>query len=52
MKVVLPSYRTRKVTVMSFRSDADIQAAKAQAARLGGWLSGTGNGRALSGHFC
>jgi streptogramin lyase len=33
MKVVLPSYRTRKVTVMSFRSDADIQAAKAQAAR-------------------
>ena len=33
MKVVLPSYRTRKVTVMSFRSDADLQAAKAQAAR-------------------
>jgi streptogramin lyase len=33
MKVVLPSYRTRKVTVMSFRSDADIQAAKAEAAR-------------------
>jgi streptogramin lyase len=32
-KVVLPSYRTRKVTVMSFRSDADIQAAKAEAAR-------------------
>ena len=31
-KVVLPSYRTRKVTVMSFRSDADIAAAKAQAA--------------------
>jgi streptogramin lyase len=31
-KVVLPSYRTRKVTVMSFRSDADITAAKAQAA--------------------
>jgi streptogramin lyase len=33
MKVVLPSYRTRKVTVMSFRSDADLQAAKAQAVR-------------------
>jgi len=32
MKVVLPSYRTRKVTVMSFRSEADIAAAKAQAA--------------------
>ena len=33
MKVVLPSYRTRKVTVMAFRSEADLQAAKAQAAR-------------------
>jgi streptogramin lyase len=31
-KVVLPSYRTRKVTVMSFRSEADIAATKAQAA--------------------
>ncbi len=31
MKVVLPSYRTRKVAVMSFRSEADLQAAKAQA---------------------
>ena len=31
MKVVLPSYRTRKVTVMSFRSEADLAAAKAQA---------------------
>jgi streptogramin lyase len=31
MKVVLPSYRTRKVTVMAFRSEADMQAAKAQA---------------------
>jgi streptogramin lyase len=30
MKVVLPSFRTRKVTVMSFRSEADIAAAKAQ----------------------
>ena len=30
MKVVLPSYRTRKVAVMSFRSEADIQALKAQ----------------------
>ena len=33
MKVVLPSYRTRKVTVMAFRSEADLQAAKAQAAQ-------------------
>jgi streptogramin lyase len=33
MKVVLPSYRTRKVTVMSFRSEADIAATKAQAAQ-------------------
>jgi streptogramin lyase len=33
MKVVLPSYRTRKVTVMAFRSEADIAAAKAQAAQ-------------------
>jgi streptogramin lyase len=33
MKVVLPSYRTRKVTVMGFRSEADLQVAKAQAAR-------------------
>jgi streptogramin lyase len=33
MKVVLPSYRTRKVTVMGFRSEADLQAAKAQAAQ-------------------
>ncbi len=32
MKVVLPSYRTRKVTVMGFRSEADLQATKAQAA--------------------
>src|SRR5216683_758716 len=31
MQVVLPSYRTRKVTVMAFRSEADIAAAKAQA---------------------
>jgi len=31
--VVLPSYRTRKVTVMAFRSEADMQAAKAQAGR-------------------
>jgi streptogramin lyase len=30
MKVVLPSYRTRKVTVMSFRSEADMQALKSQ----------------------
>jgi hypothetical protein len=33
MKVVLPSYRTRKVTVMGFRSEADLQSAKALAAR-------------------
>jgi streptogramin lyase len=33
MKVVLPSYRTRKVSVMAFRSEADLQAAKAQAAQ-------------------
>jgi hypothetical protein len=33
MQVVLPSYRTRKVTVMAFRSEADIQATKAQAAQ-------------------
>jgi len=33
MKVVLPSYRTRKVTVMGFRSEADLQATKAQAAQ-------------------
>jgi streptogramin lyase len=32
-KVVLPSYRTRKVSVMTLRSEADIAAAKAQAAR-------------------
>jgi streptogramin lyase len=32
MQVVLPSYRTRKVSVMAFRSEADIQAAKALAA--------------------
>jgi streptogramin lyase len=31
-QVVLPSYRTRKVTVMAFRSEADIAATKAQAA--------------------
>ena len=31
-KVVLPSYRTRKVSVMTLRSEADIAAAKAQAA--------------------
>jgi hypothetical protein len=31
--VVLPSYRTRKVTVMAFRSEADLQAASAQAAQ-------------------
>jgi streptogramin lyase len=30
--VVLPSYRTRKVTVMAFRGESDIAAAKAQAA--------------------
>ena len=29
--VVLPSYRTRKVTVMAFRSEAEIAATKAQA---------------------
>ncbi len=33
MKVVLPSYRTRKVAVMSFRSEADMRTAKAQAAQ-------------------
>jgi len=33
MKVVVPSYRTRKVSVMAFRSEADMQAAKAQAAQ-------------------
>jgi streptogramin lyase len=33
MQVVLPSYRTRKVAVMSFRSEADLQALKAQAAQ-------------------
>ena len=33
MKVVLPSFRTRKVTVMAFRSEADIAATKAQAAQ-------------------
>jgi streptogramin lyase len=33
MKVVLPSYRTRKVTVMALRSEADLQATKAQAAQ-------------------
>src|SRR5216683_2338817 len=33
MEVVLPSFRTRKVTVMAFRSEADIQATKAQAVR-------------------
>jgi hypothetical protein len=33
MQVVLPSYRTRKVTVMAFRSEADIAATKAQAAQ-------------------
>jgi streptogramin lyase len=32
-QVVLPSYRTRKVAVMSFRSEADLQALKAQAAQ-------------------
>jgi streptogramin lyase len=31
MKVALPSYRTRKVTVMRFRSEADMQALKAKA---------------------
>jgi hypothetical protein len=30
MKVALPSCRTRKVTAMSFRSEADVAAAKAQ----------------------
>ena len=29
--VVLPSYRTRKVAVMTLRSEAEVQAAKAQA---------------------
>ncbi len=29
-KVVLPSYRTRKVTVMTLRSEAELAAAKAQ----------------------
>jgi streptogramin lyase len=33
MQVVLPSYRTRKVTVMAFRSEADMAATKAQAAQ-------------------
>ena len=33
MQVVLPSFRTRKVTVMAFRSEADMAAAKAQAAQ-------------------
>ncbi len=33
MQVVLPSYRTRKVSVMAFRSEADIAAMKAQAAQ-------------------
>jgi streptogramin lyase len=33
MQVVLPSYRTRKVTVMAFRSEADVAATKAQAAQ-------------------
>ena len=32
-QVVLPSYRTRKVAVMSFRSEADLLALKAQAAQ-------------------
>jgi streptogramin lyase len=32
MQVVLPSYRTRKVSVMAFRSEADIAATKAMAA--------------------
>jgi streptogramin lyase len=31
--VVLPSYRTRKVAVMALRSEAELQAAKAQAAK-------------------
>jgi len=29
----VPSHSTRKVSVMAFRSEADLQAAKAQAAR-------------------
>src|SRR5262252_3491358 len=33
MQVVLPSFRTRKVTVMAFRSENDIAATKAQAAQ-------------------
>jgi len=33
MQVVLPSYRTRKVTVMAFRSETDIAATKAQSAQ-------------------
>ena len=33
MQVVLPSYRTRKVAVMSFRSEADLQALKAKTAQ-------------------
>jgi len=33
MQVVLPSFRTRKVTVMASRSEADIAATKAQAAQ-------------------
>jgi len=33
MQVVLPSYRTRKVAVMSFRSEADLAALKSQTGR-------------------
>ena len=33
MQVVLPYFRARKVAVMAFRSEADMAALKAQAAK-------------------
>ena len=33
LEVILPYYRTRKVAVMTFRSEADLAALKAQAER-------------------
>jgi hypothetical protein len=33
LEVILPYYRTRKVAVMSFRSEAELTALKAQAER-------------------
>jgi hypothetical protein len=33
MQVVLPYFRARKVAVMTLRSEADVQALKAQASR-------------------